>query len=136
MSGKFFLDTNILVYAYSGSDPLKSQVARSLNRPADGYVSTQVLTELANVLARKLKIAWPDIKAVINNIAANFPVHLNSPTTIAKATELAGRYSFSWYDSLIVSAALECGCDTLYSEDLQHGLLVDQKLKIVNPFLP
>ena len=134
MSGSFFLDTNILVYAYSDSDPAKSQTARTLNRPQEGWVSTQVLTELANVMARKFKVSWPDIQLIVENIADNFPVHINSPVTIAQATRLAQRYGFSWFDSLIVAAALECGCETLYSEDLQHGQIIEQSLRVVNPF--
>lgn len=136
MSGRFFLDTNILGYAYSNTDPIKSTLAQQLNRPQEGWISTQVLTELANVLARKFKVGWPEIRRIVENIANNFPVHTNAPATIAHATRLAERYGLSWFDSLIVAAALECGCDTLYSEDLQHGQLVEKSLRVVNPFLP
>lgn len=134
MNGKFFLDTNILVYAYSTTDPVKSQKAQNLNLPQEGWISTQVLTELGNVMSRKFKIAWPAIELIVKNISDNFPVHINTPAIIAQATQIAQRYGFSWFDSLIVTAALECGCETLYSEDLQHGQLIENTLRIINPF--
>ena len=136
MSGSFFLDTNILVYAYSNTDPVRSPIAQQLNRPQEGWISTQVLTELANVLARKFKASWPNICLIVENIDGNFPVHCNTAVTIAHATRLADRYGFSWFDALIVAAALECGCETLYSEDLRHGQLIEGSLRVVNPFLP
>lgn len=62
-------------------------------------------------------------------------MHPTSGGTIIYATRLAQRYSLSWFDALIVAAALECGCDTLYSEDLRTGQLFDGTLRVVNPFV-
>jgi predicted nucleic acid-binding protein len=69
-------------------------------------------------------------EAIQNNI-----LHVNSDSTILEAFRIAERYGFSFYDSLIISAALESGCNTLYSEDMQHGQLIENRLKIVNPFV-
>lgn len=70
-----------------------------------------------------------------NGIQQNISIHPNTPATILRAIGVAQRYGFSWFDSLIVAAALECGCQTLYSEDLQHGQLLDTTLRVVNPFV-
>ncbi|GGF19137.1 PIN domain-containing protein [Hymenobacter cavernae] len=102
---------------------------------ADTWISTQVLTEFINVSSRKFKTPWPVIMAGYPELVRNFSIHTNTPTTILRATEVAQRYGFLWFDSLIVAAALECGCQTLYSEDLQHGQLLANTLSVVNPFI-
>jgi predicted nucleic acid-binding protein len=68
------------------------------------------------------------------NVVKNNNVHVNTESTIIQACKVAERYGFSFYDSLIISAALECDCSILYSEDLNHSQIIEQKLKIVNPF--
>lgn len=136
MSARVFLDTNVLVYSYSNDDLAKKALAEYALQTPDAWLSTQVLTEFANVYNRKLKVGWPQVEAALKQLAHNFSIHINSVITIAHATRLAERYGFSWFDSLIVAAALECGCDTLYSEDLQHRQLLGNTLRVVNPFLP
>lgn len=135
MSGRVFFDTNVLVYAYSSSDAAKRQVALTLGIAPDRWISTQVLIEFTNVLARKLKISWPDIQLSLVELTNNNSVQTTTPATIAYATRLAHRYGFSWFDALIVAAALECGCETLYSEDLNAGQLLEGTLHVVNPFV-
>ena len=135
MSGSTFIDTNVLVYAYSSDDLLKKAQALLALQAADAWLSTQVLIEFANVCVRKLKVAWPGVEAALTELAAEFRIHSTTPTTVVKATQLANRYSLSWFDALIVAAALECNCETLYSEDMQHGLLIERSLRVVNPFL-
>jgi len=135
MSGRVFFDTNVLVYAYSSSDAAKRQVALTLGITPDRWISTQVLIEFTNVLARKLKTSWPDIQLSLIELTNNNSVQTTSPATIAHATRLAQRYGFSWFDALIVAAALECGCETLYSEDLHAGQLIEGTLQVVNPFV-
>jgi predicted nucleic acid-binding protein len=135
MNARVFIDTNVLVYAYSNDDlSKKAQAAAALQTP-DAWLSTQVLTEFGNVYSRKLKVGWLQVEAAIQQLSNDFSVHLNAVSTISHATRLAHRYGFSWFDSLIVAAALESGCETLYSEDLQHGQLIEQSLRVVNPFL-
>ena len=94
MSGSTFIDTNVLVYAYSNDDLLKKAQALLALQAADAWLSTQVLIEFANVYARKLKVAWPGVEAALTELAAEFRVHSTTPTTIVKATQLANRYSF------------------------------------------
>ena len=102
----------------------------------NAWISTQVLIEFANVYARKLKVVWPGVEAAILEITKELSVHQTAITTVTHATRLAQRCGFSWFDALIVAAALECGCETLYSEDLQHGQVIENSLTVLNPFLP
>ena len=134
MSGSFFLDTNVLVYAYSGTDPAKSPLAQALCAANGAWLSTQVMIEFVNVSHRKFKKSWPVIQQEVQKFPQDFLIHPTTPATILRGIQVAQRYGFSWFDALIVAAALECGCDTLYSEDLQHGQLIDSTLRVVNPF--
>jgi len=135
MSGKSFLDTNVLVYLYTNDDLVKKAQALAVSGQGDIWISSQVLIEFSNVAHRKIKIGWPGIELALTEFKADFSVQLTSITTIVHATRLAQRYGLSWFDALIVAAALECGCDTLYSEDLSAGQLMEGTLRVVNPFV-
>lgn len=134
MNGNQFIDTNVLIYCYTSSEPDKQRVARRVVSEKGRYVSTQVLQELANTLRRKFKKDWLEINATLQEITSQFTVHLNTASTIRDAVRLADRYGYSFYDSLIVAAALESGCSILYSEDMQSGQLIDGTLTIRSPF--
>lgn len=110
MSGNIFFDSNILLYAYSATEPQKQAVAAQVMQSPLAYISTQVLTEFANICHRKYGHGWPVIENLITEVMVNFSVYTNTPATLLRATQVAQRYGFSWFDSLIVAAALECGC--------------------------
>lgn len=133
MNAKAFIDTNILVYAHTDLDPRKQSIAQKLILENDTCISTQVLQELANVLFKKFGKSWEEIEGVLTNIAEVNTIHTNSESTIASACRLSSKYRYSFYDSLIIGAALECNCTTLFSEDMAGGQLIEKKLTIVNP---
>lgn len=87
------------------------------------------------MLRRKFKQPWESIESVITNASNNIEVHVNNQDTINDSLKIAKQYGFSFYDSLIISAALVCGCKILYSEDLQHDQTINNEVKIINPFL-
>jgi predicted nucleic acid-binding protein len=134
MSAKAFVDTNILVYAHTDLDPRKQSLAQKIILENDTWVSTQVLQELANVLSKKFGRTWTEIENVLINVSEAHTIHTNSESTIVEACRLAGAYRYSFYDSVILSASIECGCRTLFSEDLASGQIIDNKIRIVNPF--
>lgn len=134
MNGKCFLDSNVILYAHTDLDLRKQQVAQQVIANEDSTISTQVLQETANTLFKKFQFAWPDIQTVLNEAAANNSLHTNTASTINDACRVAERYGFSFYDSLIIAAALESGCGHLLSEDLQNGQVIDNVLTIENPF--
>jgi len=127
-----FVDTNIVLYSLS-DDVAKRRRALAIlvDRP---ILSLQVLNEAANVMRRKLGFAIPAIREVVLRWMGESRLHPLAPSTLLSALDVAQRYGFSHYDSLIVAAALEAGCATLYSEDLQNGQVIDQRLTIINPF--
>lgn len=135
MSGKVFFDTNVLVYAHTDIDTVKQSIAQNLILNNESFISSQVIQELANTLFRKFKHTWKDIEKVVTEAIDNNSLQINSGQTVLKACKIAERYAFSFYDSLIIAAAIECGCTVLYSEDMNHGQIIEEKLKIINPFL-
>jgi predicted nucleic acid-binding protein len=130
---KPFIDTNVLVYAALSNDPRCPTAERLL--AAGGTVSVQVLNEFANVARGKLKWAWPDIEAMLALVRSRMGrVRELSVLTHEAALALARDHGLGVYDALIVAAALDAGCDTLFTEDLQHGRKFGS-LTIVNPFI-
>lgn len=131
MSG-FFLDTNVIVYAFS-DDPRRVRAAELLgDRP---IVSVQNLNEFASVARRKLKIPWDEVSDALALIESSCARIL--PLTLELhhlGVEAASRFGLGIYDAMIVAAALETGCDRLYSEDMHHGLVIDGRVSIENPF--
>jgi predicted nucleic acid-binding protein len=132
MPGKIFIDTNVVIYAL-GHASTKAHLAAPL---FVGYpsISTQVLSETANVASRRLGLSVLEIRKLINSLEVMCRIEIISLTTIHKALDIQERYSFSWYDSLIVATALEVGCDILYSEDMQNGQEIEGRMRVVNSF--
>ena len=127
-----FLDTNLLIYAQTSDD--KAATARQAIL-AGGVISVQVLNEFAAVLRRKFNRDWDEIAEAVADVRTTLdPVRPIGMETHVAAVDLARQHGFGFYDSLIVASALEAGCDTLLTEDLQAGRRV-QGLTIVNPFV-
>jgi predicted nucleic acid-binding protein len=132
MAGGPFLDSNILIYAYSND--AKSMAAKSLcERPHT--LSVQSLNEFANVARRKLQLDWDRIVwrliAIVDLADEIVPLTFELHQT---GVALADRYQLQVYDGMVLAAALEAGCDTVYSEDMHHGLVIENQLTIRNPF--
>jgi predicted nucleic acid-binding protein len=128
---KPFIDTNVLVYAQL--DDVRSSRAQSL-LAAGGVISVQVLNEFTSVLRKKLGRSWADIEAAVEDVrAALDPARPLTTDTHAAGIVLAREHSLGFYDALIVASALEAGCKTLLTEDLQHGRTIGG-LTIQNPF--
>ena len=127
-----FLDSNIVLYLAS-EDLLKADRAQELVAEG-GTISVQVLNEIANISRRKMGLSWAETRNFLLMIRGLLKVE---PITIEihdVGISLAERYQLSVYDSMIVSAALSAECDILLSEDLQDGLLISGRLRVLNPF--
>ena len=132
MSAADFFDTNVLLYLLS-ADARAERAERLV--AAGGIISVQVLDEFAAVAGRKLAMRIAEIKIVLSSIRALCTVKPLDVATHELGLDLAERYRYSIYDSLILAAALRAGCSTLYSEDFRHGQKIE-RLTIVNPFMP
>ncbi len=135
MSGKVFLDTNLWVYLHGGD--AKGQLVRSLVdlRFLDITISSQVLGELYQVLTRKKIMDVVSARDVIANLRGSFVVLPIQPDDCLRAVDISMMYGYSYWDSLIVVSALSSGCNTLFSEDMHHGQVIDKRLTILNPFV-
>ena len=132
-----FVDTNVVVYALSGQDSAKQAVAQRLlaeRGAARPSLSTQVLAETYSVLTRKLRWAPDDALAAVT-LRKQLRVVALTPETQLDALRLAVEHRLSGWDAMVVQAALQAGCDTLFSEDLQPGRRFGS-LEVVNPFAP
>ena len=127
-----FLDSNVLIYAFT-SDARAARAQELL--AGDGITSVQGLNEFANVARRKLAMSW----AEINDALANLKILLREVLpmdlqTHEEALRIVEHHNVSFFDALMVASALRAQCTTLWSEDMQHGLLIHNRLGIVNPF--
>jgi predicted nucleic acid-binding protein len=131
MPGSFF-DTNVLVYLAS-EDAEKADRAEAVVATG-GSISVQVLNELTNVARRKMRLSWDDthrLLAMVRGVMSVVPLTIE---THEAGLAFAERYGLSTYDAMIAASAALEDCDTLWSEDMQHGLLIDGRLRIVDPF--
>jgi predicted nucleic acid-binding protein len=128
----FFFDTNILVYAQQTG--AKADRARALFADG-GKLSVQVLNEFTAVSRRKQGANWLEITEAVSDVLTMVDPPLTLTLDLhAAARALAEDHRLSFYDALIVAAAIEAGCETLFTEDMQHGRTIGG-LTIVNPFL-
>jgi predicted nucleic acid-binding protein len=130
-----FVDSNVWHYALvRGADPLKRKAAATIVSHRPCVLSTQVINEVCVNLMRKAAFDDRRIERLIRAFYRRCAVVPVNETTMLAACRLRGSYSLSFWDSLIVAAALAAGCARLYSEDLCDGQLIEGSLKIVNPF--
>jgi predicted nucleic acid-binding protein len=134
MPAKPFLDTNVLIYALARNDPRSTRAEELL--AAGGMLSVQVLNEFVSVARRKMLMSWRDVVKALDAFRILCPSPL--PITVEtheSSLKIAQKYGCNIYDALVIAAALQAGCATLYSEDLQDGQIIEHKLTVRNPFI-
>lgn len=134
----FFLDTNIVIYAFQSESPEKQKEAASLLNKAEsegGCLSHQVVREFVNAALKKFRPTPPldDIRLVVRDIFLPLCRTMPNPAYYLDALDTHQLTRFSWYDSLILQAAVDAGCSTLLSEDMQDGFRY-RGVTIQNPF--
>jgi predicted nucleic acid-binding protein len=130
-----FFDTNILIYAIAQQDPRSSR-AESLLASGGGRISVQTLNEFVSVARRKIGMPWRDVVEALDAVLVLCPSPI--PLTLEthrSAVNIAEKYGYSIYDSLVVATAMDAKCTTLYSEDFQDGQVIEGRVTIRNPFL-
>ena len=140
MSAECFIDTNLFIYQLEALDERKAATADRIIRrgieTGNACISFQVVQECLNTMLRKAEIPLDTdqmrtyleaVLAPLFQVSASMPLY-------QRALDIQARYRYSFYDALIIAAALEAGCTRLYSEDLQHGQRIE-RLTIENPFL-
>lgn len=132
-SSCFAADTNILLYLHDSSDVRKRDIAKNI-LSENPKISTQVISEFINVARRQLTMSKVEIVAYSADLLKDCEITSVSSYTLFNAADLIKKYDFQIFDSIIVASALEANCTILYSEDMQHGLVVNS-MTILNPFL-
>jgi len=134
MRDKIFVDSNVWLYMANNDSPEKKSISLNLlNR--DTYTSPQVLFECINVCRKKLKLNSEIAFSFAENLLQVNKLIEENANIVYTALQLCRQSSFQPFDAKIVATALEAGCNTLYSEDMHHGLLVNNSLRIINPFV-
>ena len=132
MNGKPFFDTNVLIYTLAEANP-RADVARRL-LAYGGILSVQVLNEFVAVTRRKYRMSWDEVREAVASIRLLCPESMPADMlTHERALDIAERYGYGIYDSLVIASAIEASCKTLYSEDMQDGQNI-QGCTIRNPF--
>lgn len=131
----YFLDSNIWIYGLAkNQDEHKQKLAAQLIQTTSVVVSTQVINEVCINLIRKSDFTEEQVRDLITAFYKGSRVISFDMEILTQASSLRERYALSFWDILIVSSALYEGLSTLYSEDMQNGLIVNEQLEIVNPF--
>jgi predicted nucleic acid-binding protein len=140
MSDKYFIDTNIFIYSFDTENPQKNDIAKKLIANAlengTGIISYQVIQEFLNVATQKFikPLTFKDAQRYLNVVLEPLCEVFTSTELFHKALEIMDRWRFPFYDSLIISAALQADCVTLYTENMQHNQAI-RNITIKNPFI-
>ncbi len=130
-----FIDSNIWLYAFVEADNIaKTKQARDLIRSVDPVISTQVINKVCVNLIRKAGFTEKQIRLLVISFFAKYTIVQLDRAILLLASQLRGRYSLLFWDSIIVASVINASVAQLYSEDMQDGLLVAQQLQIINPF--
>lgn len=132
-----FADTNVWLYGMLATqDAAKSAEARRLVRDMPLVVSTQLINEVCVNLIRKARFTEVQIEELVSAFYARHSVVTLDRATLLHASRLRARYQLSFWDSMMTASALAGGARVFYSEDLHHGLLIEERLRVINPFRP
>jgi putative PIN family toxin of toxin-antitoxin system len=137
MKDKIFIDTNIWLYAFMEQDSQKSSIAKEIidENIEQICLSTQVLNEICINLLKKANYSEEEIKKLISNLDNVYEIYPIKVEDCLKSSEIRDKFYISYWDSLVIASALNNGCSILYSEDMQHNQIIEDQLKIINPFL-
>ena len=128
-----FIDTSVIFYLLSGDSARADRAEELLLRR--GTINIQVLNELAAVALRKHALSLAELREFLQSVRELCVTHPLTVETHERGLEIAERYGYSLYDSMNIAAALLAECRTLYTEDLQHGQVIDKRLTVINPFV-
>lgn len=134
-----FVDSNIWIYAVTQSEAIppnpRHEAAKVLTRTIQPYISVQVINEVSYNLVKKFKFTESDIQTLVKSFYRAYTVcPMMDEVLLLEASSIRQRYNISFWDSMLVSTAIQSQCSLFYTEDMRHGLIVNDVLTIVNPF--
>ena len=134
MPDKVFIDTNVLVYFISNDATKKTTAREVILANPETVVSSQVISEFISTCLQKKFLSLDEVTEASTGFMRALQLAPINANTIHNALKLVKKYKYSYWDSLIISSALENDCTVLYTEDMQHGQVISNRLKIINPF--
>ncbi|MDF1547214.1 MAG: PIN domain-containing protein [Bacteroidales bacterium] len=134
MQNKIFADSNIWLYALMEGDSAKKSIAGGIILRKNVVISVQVVNEISVNLIKKANYTDKEILVLLKNLKEKYVISGLNYRNLTQSAEIRIRYKLSFWDSLIISSALQNSCDILYTEDLHQGLIIENTLKVVNPF--
>jgi len=134
MKDKAFLDSNILLYAFSMDDPEKQERSGRIIESEPCCTSVQALNEFCNVCLKKWRFNRQTIETAIDYLLGWCSVDQVSTKTLRRALAMQEKYGYSYYDCVMLASALDYDCNIIYSEDMSDGQVIEGRLKITNPF--
>ena len=134
MKDNFFVDSNIVLYLLDLNASRKKEIASSIVEKVP-FISPQVVFECLNVCIRKYKMERSLATAFLVELTNASYMQPENESIVTNALFIFNKYLLQPFDSKIIASALEAKCNTLYSEDMQHGLVIEKRLTIINPFL-
>ena len=137
MTDNIMLDTNIWIYLYSKQSIGKSEIVRQLlaSNSENLTLSTQILGELYNVFRRKKLVPLDQATKILQMMIHSFAIEPIDHPKVSIALEISSRYGYTYWDSVVIATAIDCNCTVLYSEDMQHNILICDRLRIINTFI-
>ena len=132
-ANKIFFDTNTLLYLLSTDNNKANWVSKNLQQ--SNVISIQVLNEFTSASLRKIKLTSAELDEFLDLFTSTFNVRSMDMGTFETGLIVSRRYGYQHYDAMIIAAALQAGCERLYSEDMQHQQIINKRLEIVNPFV-
>ena len=130
---KIFFDTNTLLYLLSADNKKADWVSKNIQQ--SNVISVQVLNEFTSASLRKIRITNAELDEFIDLFSNTFSIRPLDMDTFEAGLSVSRRYGYQHYDSMIIAAALQAGCERLYSEDMQHRQIIEKKVQILNPFV-
>ena len=134
MQDRIFVDTNLLIYFISNEKKKKLRAKEIIFSNQEAYISSQVISEFISVCLSKNLLGLDEITSLADNFMETLRFSLIKESTINKALKFKKYLDYSYWDSLVISSALENNCSILYTEDMQDGQVIDNSLTIMNPF--
>ena len=130
----FTIDSNILIYAFGSQNEVKKRVAKSILSDCQA-VSIQTINETVFILQRKFNYTMIELDEIIQFFKYNFLIRDLTVTILEKAMQVMNIYKYSFWDSMMLASALVNNCEVIYSEDMHHNQIIENRLKIINPFI-
>jgi len=135
MSDKITLDSNILIYAFANNNDFRKSIAKDIIAKCN-IISLQAVNETSYILLKKFKLPEEELEKVIQFMKNQFIISSLTTNILDQTITLCKKYDFSFWDSMMIAAALENHCSIIYTEDLSHGQLIENRLRIIYPFIP